>query len=119
MTKEEMQYKIDNEITVDCYDEYEVNLGWFTFFGDELSFPFEAEILTKIRRGTKQLVKVDVLRLVDNVDYDRLGIHFEVSPKNSDIVSEIHISKFKSIDTDEDEIIKEAFEIWQYWQANH
>ena len=61
----------------------------------------------------------NAVRLVDDGDYESLGIHFEVSPKSSEMVLEIHISKIKSVDTDENEIIKEAFEIWQYWQASH
>lgn len=119
MTKEEMQYKIDNEITVDCYDEYEVNLGWFTFFQDELSFPFEAEILAKTRRGTKQLIKVDVLRMADNNDFESQGIHFEVSPQKSDMVIETHISKLRNINAAENQTTREAFEIWEYWQARY
>jgi len=114
MTKEEMQYKIEDEIIVDCYDEYEVNLGWFTFFGDELGFPFEAEVLIKNRKGTKKLEKVDVLRIADN-NFESEGVHFGVSVKKSDMVFEVHISKLKNIAAGEDEATQEAFEIWQYW----
>lgn len=96
MTKKEMQYRIDYEITVDCYDEREVNLGWFTFLEDELSFPFEAEVVMKTRKGIKQLVKVDVLGIVEDNDFEQLGVHFEISPKGSNMVSEVHISRLKT-----------------------
>jgi len=115
MTKQEMRDKIEDEIIVDCYDDYEVNLGWFTFFGDELSFPFKAEMLAKTRKGTKQLIKIDVLRIADN-NFESEGIHFEISPQNSDMVLEVSISKLKNIE-DEDEAIQEAFELWRYWKT--
>ncbi|MFK7984062.1 MAG: calcium-binding protein [Saprospiraceae bacterium] len=116
MTKKEMQDKIEDEIIVDCYDEYEVNLGWFTFFGDELGFPFEAEVLIKNRKGTKKLEKVDVLRIADN-DFESEGICFEISIKKSDMVFEVPISKLKNIEAGEDEATQEAFEIWKFWKT--
>lgn len=31
LTAKEMRYKIDYEIIVDCYDEYEVSMGWYYY----------------------------------------------------------------------------------------
>ena len=38
----EREQRIDYEIVVDCYDEYEVAMGWFTYLDENLPFPFQA-----------------------------------------------------------------------------
>jgi hypothetical protein len=40
LTKEEMKQTIENEIIVDCYDEYEVSMGWYYYMEETLKFPF-------------------------------------------------------------------------------
>ncbi len=50
LTKEEIKYKIDYEIIVDCYDEYEVSMGWYYFMEEKLEFPFTA--MPRLRRKT-------------------------------------------------------------------
>jgi Calcium binding len=34
--------RIDDEIVVDCYDEYGVALGWFRYLEEHLPLPFQA-----------------------------------------------------------------------------
>ena len=48
--------------------------------------------------------------------FDEAIIVFEVNPQNMDIVFEIPISKLKNV-TGEDRI-KEAFELWKFWNSN-
>jgi Calcium binding len=38
----EREQRIEDEIIVDCYDEYEVAVGWFAYLEDHLPFPFQA-----------------------------------------------------------------------------
>ena len=47
MTDKEIREKIDSEIIVDCYEDHEIDMGWYYFFQGELEFPFEAEIEIK------------------------------------------------------------------------
>ena len=119
MTKEEMRHKIDNEIIVDCYDDYEVNMGWYYFFEDTLEFPFEAETVVKYRNGKKQLTKIDVLGVAtEEGDFAELSeISFEVSPKDSDLVMEIGVSKLKKIKGSKEN--KEVFELWDFWKSGN
>jgi len=71
--------------------------------------------IAKTRKGIKQLIKIDVLRIADN-NFESEGIYFEVSPQKSDMVLEVPISKLKNIE-DEEEAIQEAFELWQFWKT--
>jgi len=36
------QYRIDYEILVDCYDDYEAGMGWTAYLLDTIQCPFEA-----------------------------------------------------------------------------
>jgi len=40
---EKREKHIDNEINVDCYDEYEQATGWHCYLEDKLQFPFTAK----------------------------------------------------------------------------
>lgn len=113
MTKAEMQHKISYQIIVDCYEDHEVNMGWFYFFQDEVNYPFEAEITVKNRLGEKRLVKVAVLGVSDEADFDIQDITFEVNLQEEDIIIDVDIAKLKNIKGDKS--AKEAFEIWEYW----
>jgi len=53
--------RIHSEIVVDAYDEGEVNMSWYYYFNDYMSFPFEAIVNLRKRNGTKEQVKVEVL----------------------------------------------------------
>jgi len=52
-TKEEIQERIDNEVIVDCYDDIEIRLGWFTHMENWLQFPFSA--FTEIKKEMEVL----------------------------------------------------------------
>ena len=117
MTPEEIRHKIDYEIIVDCYDDCEVNMGWYYFFKEALEFPFEAETTIKTREGKTILIKVDVLGVAtEEGDFDNLReVSLEVSPKNSGIIIEVRISKLKNLHGSK--TAKEVFEIWNFWKS--
>ena len=117
MTAKEIRHKIDYEIIVDCYDDYEVHMGWYYFFKDNLDFPFEAELNIKTRKGTSNLTKVDVLGMAtEEGDFDEISeLAFEVSPKGSELIMDVTISKLKNVKGNK--AVKEAFEIWNFWKS--
>lgn len=118
MTNEEMRHKINDEIIVDCYGDYEVNMSWYYFFEDTMEFPFEAETVMKDRNGKKQLIKVDVLGMAEEDDFEELSeVLFEVNPKNAELVIEVGISKLKKIKGSKE--IQEAFELWGFWKSEN
>ncbi|MEL7120102.1 MAG: calcium-binding protein, partial [Bacteroidota bacterium] len=117
MTSEEIRHKIDYEIIVDCYDDYEVNMGWYYFFEEALEFPFEAEINLKTRNGKTNLTKVDVLGIAtEEGNFDEINeISLEVSPKGSETTLDVVLSKLKNLKANQSVI--EAFEIWNFWKS--
>jgi len=46
--------RIEDEVIVDCYDEYEVAMGWFYYLNDNLIFPFKASIVGDIKISSLQ-----------------------------------------------------------------
>lgn len=113
-----MRQKIDDEIIVDCYDQYEVNMSWYYFFERELDFPFEAEITLKNRKGEKKVTTVDVLGMAtEDGDFNGSSDYLlEVSPKGSELVFETSLSKLKHIKGSQE--VKEAFELWNFWKKD-
>lgn len=119
MTPKEIRNKIDYEIIVDCYEDHEVNMGWYYFFENTLEFPFEAEVATKLRNGNTAIMTVDVLGLATNEgDFDsRQEIAFQISPKKSEMIWDVGISKLKSIKANI--AVRDAFEIWNFWESGN
>ncbi len=116
MTKDEMQYIIDYEIIVDCYDDYEVAMGWHIYLEETLNFPFEAEVKLKKKGGTSTLTKVEVLGVAsEEGGSENPEIDVEVSAKDSDFVMEVPISRLQNIKADEETLT--AFKIWTFWNS--
>ena len=64
LKNEEIQHKIDYEIIVDCYDEYEVSMGWYYYMEETLKFPFKAKAKLKKADGSVKLTEIQVTGLV-------------------------------------------------------
>lgn len=62
-TAEEIERIIDYKIIVDCYNDDEVNMGWFYYMEENLEFPFDAQLQIKKRDGSKELKRVEVIGL--------------------------------------------------------
>ena len=103
---EEREHRIDFEVIVDCYDEYEQAMGWETYLGDKLDFPFKAKRLGK--HGGSQ---VEVLRMSD-IDSIK-GIFVEVELKGE--IVDLPLEQIEPIDADEE--TQEGIEDWHYWIA--
>ncbi len=116
LTKEEIQYKIDYEIIVDCYDEYEVSMGWYYFMEETLEFPFTAIAQVKKRDGSQDKQQVEITGLSS----DEEGfIHqdFLLEMEIGGLLVPVAYSKLSDIQADASTI--EAFEIWDYWVGKH
>lgn len=116
MTDKEITEKIDSEIIVDCYEDHEIDMGWYYFFQGELEFPFEAEIEIKDRNGDKRMIEVDILGIgTEEGDFDSTGILFEISPKGMDMVIELSITKLQNIKGGK--LVLDTFKIWDFWKS--
>jgi hypothetical protein len=43
------EWRIENEIVVDCYNEEERVSGWYCYLDDRITFPFTARCIRKMR----------------------------------------------------------------------
>lgn len=103
--------RIVMEIIVDCYDEDEQMLGWQTYMGDHLQFPFQAMWQSSARSKTYK--PVTVVGLVEDegddilVDVNYAGETFTTS-----------LLKLRQIQT-EDAQARQAIGDWWYWNNEH
>ena len=110
---EDREHRIIYEVVVDCYNDYEVSMGWYYYLEDRLNFPFEAawlgtghskaEIVEAISMAEEEECKTDMLieiRYRDGEDEDVFTVPLlDLQP------------------TDEGALRMEAIEDWRYWLA--
>lgn len=112
LTKEEMQYKIDYEIIVDCYDEIEVSMGWYYFMEENLNFPFKATVPLKKRNGSLETKEVKITGLASDEE-GFTNRDFNLEMENGDYRYPIAYSRLSHVKAEPE--TREAFQIWNYW----
>ena len=111
LTKDEIEHIIAYEIEVDCYDEYEANMGWAIYMEENIFYPFEAEYLVRKRSGEQFWKKVTVIdNETDESSFD--GSHFYVEIELDDMIISESIDKLKNIKADEETM--KTLQIWKY-----
>ena len=111
LTNEEMQYKIDYEIIVDAYDEYEQSAGWCIFFQDTLEFPFTATAQLKKRDGSTESKLVKITGLSSKED-DFMGDDFNLEMEQGQYLRPVAYSALNDIQASNETM--EAFQIWDF-----
>ena len=112
LTPEEIQYKIDYEIIVDCYDEYEMSMGWYYYFEESLEFPFKATAELKKRDGSIEPKEVKIMGMAS--DEEGFKDHdFLLEMENGQYVNKIAYSKLSNFKASDETL--EAFEVWGFW----
>ena len=112
LTEEEIKQKIDYEIIVDCYDDYEVSMGWYYTMHDDLEFPFEATAALKKRDGTIESKQVTITGLDADVESFK-GQDFHLEMADGDYVKPIPYSKLSNIIASEQTMA--IFQCWDFW----
>lgn len=107
---EAIEYRIRNEIIVDAYDDYEVNMGWYYYMEEKLNFPFHATVEIKTRGGGKESKRVEVVELDCDVEF---GNDMTVGVTFGDYVHSVPLRSLIDIEADEDTL--EAIGDWFYW----
>jgi Calcium binding len=84
LTEKTIKYKIDYEIVVDCYDEYEIGMSWYYFMEETIGFPFQATAKLKKNNGViekkksesqdLQVMKKDSGRMILTLKWKLQGI---------------------------------------------
>ena len=112
LTKEEIQHKIDYEIVVDCYDDYEVAVGWITTMNDDIEFPFTATAALKKKDGLVEYKTVQIVGLTSDED-DFHGNDFYLSMEEGEYIFPIAYSQLTNIVASEQTL--ELFQCWNHW----
>ena len=106
---------IDYEIIVDCYDEYEMAMGWFYYLSENMSFPFKAKI--SVENSVGSLKKEDIVNVVELINSDEEMISIDdfkatVGIEYGEHIYDISLEMLEGIDCDmqTDEVIK----VWRY-----
>ena len=113
---EQVKYKIDYEIVVDCYDYYEVSLGWLTTMEDGLEFPFTATAALKNLDGTIAFRQVSIVGL-DADEESFKGSDFNLEMADGEYIMPVAYSKLSKIDASEQTM--ELFQCWDYWVSKY
>lgn len=107
---EEIEHRINYEIIVDAYDEYEIKMGWYYYMEEKLNFPFHATVEIKTRGGGKESKRVEVVELDCDVEF---GDDMTVGVAFNDYVHSVPLRSLIVIEADEDTM--EAIGDWVYW----
>ena len=112
LTKEEMQYIIDYEILVDCYDATEMSMGWYYYWQENLKFPFKVMALFINRDGSTEKNEVKITGL-DSDEEKFLDMDFDLEEENSGYLYPIASSKLSNIKAPCQTM--EVLKIWDFW----
>jgi len=106
---------IEDKIIVDCYDEYEMAMGWFYYLSDNMSFPFKAKIIAENSVGS--LRKEDTVNVVElmNTDAEMSSIdtfRATVGIEYEEHIYDIPLEMLEGIDCDKE--TAEVIEVWRF-----
>lgn len=113
------QKRIDYEIIVDCYDDYEQVMGWCTYLEDNIQLPFQAKYvknlgITSLMLGT--IVEVIAIDIDEEVEYiNEFEVMIEAKFKNK--VYSLPLSAIKAVHSDQE--TKQAIMDWHYWEKKY
>ena len=111
LTPKEIERIITYEVEVDCYDDHEVNMGWYIFLTENLKYPFSAEYQINKVDGKSFWKKVIVVASeAKEEDFNRY--EFYVLIEVNEILIPARLSNLKFIKAD-DETLR-TLQIWEY-----
>jgi hypothetical protein len=113
LTKAQIEHIIDYKILVDAYGDAEASMGWQTYMGDNMFYPFEAEYLLKRPNNKSEWRKIKVVGNIYDDDDDTYfnGSDYYVTIEVEDLVFPAKLSKLKNIVADIDTL--RTIQIWK------
>lgn len=99
------------EIVVDCYDEDERAMGWETYLGETLQFPFQAQCIET--RRVSPLEEGEKVQVTDIVPMEDPPSEIFVEIEWGGRTMGVPLSQLEGVDVDEE--TQEAIEDWRYW----
>ena len=110
---EEREHRIEMEIVVDCYDEYERASGWECCLGDSLNFPFKAKCIEELR--VSPLKEGEVVSVLDLIPLEDGDEHFFVEIEWNNRTMGVPLHQLQGVDVDDE--TDQMIEDWKYWVA--
>lgn len=111
LTNNQIEQIIEDEITVDCYDEWETQASWGLFMTEGLLFPFKATCSIKMANGKKQSVKVEVVEN-ETTESSFNGRSFYVNVDYNGILIPVKLLDLKDIEADKNTL--RTIAVWKY-----
>ena len=112
MTNEQRKNRIHNEIIVDAYDDGEVNMSWFYYFNDYLTFPISAVAKLKRRNGKYENAEIQIVEIASDTEQE-LMFGFVLTMKG--YVFPISLKDIVRVETSEENL--EMLNDWLYWKG--
>ena len=107
------EQRITYEIVVDCYDEYEVSMGWYCYLDDRLDYPFQAQ-WSGPEASESEIVQVVSMASEDECKTDML-VEIERQDDEMTVVDYVPLAEITPLDNQPERTT--AIEDWQYWLA--
>ena len=108
----EREHRIDYEIVVDAYDEYERAAGWYCHLEDKIAFPFKAKVIKK--SGISSLKEGDEVLVLGMADQSECESNMFVEIQWNDSEFEVPLEQIYPVNTVAADTV-EAIEDWHYW----
>jgi hypothetical protein len=108
---EERENRIDMEIVVDAYDEYERAAGWYCHLENQISFPFKAKVVKK--SGISPLKEGEEVSVLGMADQDECNDSMFAQIEWDGRTFGVPLEQLYPVNADEDTV--EAVEDWHYW----
>lgn len=103
--------RITYEVIVDCYDDYEVTMGWYCYLQDKLAFPYEA--IWKVgKRAQPETVEVLGMAHTDDCTTD---IQVVIRVREGEVADDLVVPLATVDSVDGHPTRDEAIGDWVYW----
>jgi hypothetical protein len=104
--------RIENEIVVDAYDEYERATGWHCYLTDKITFPFTARCVAKRKKSPLKVnQEVEVTGMAPQEDKPDRDMYVLIRWDEEELA--VPLSQLEPIEADEETV--EAVGDWHYW----
>ena len=110
-TDSKREHRIEMDIVVDAYDEYERALGWYYYLENNLRFPFSARCICK--RATSPLQVKDEVEVIRMASEDECEHEMFVVIRWEKEGLAVPLSQLKPFAVNAE--TKQAVEDWHYW----
>ncbi len=111
---EEREERISMDIVVDCYDSEERAMGWYSYLGDTLDFPFTATCMAV--RSLSPLEIGETVEVVDMAADEECEREMFVKTTWGKRNLAVPLAQLKPIAKTDAKTV-EAVEDWHYWVA--